>query len=328
MHIQIASGARLAALFLPLIVTVQTGFAGEILTPAATTAGFTLTTFADSFPTTGCCGPLGITFPTGGGVLVADYPGNVRKFATDTDGQHATAAAVAQNYGNTNGVGLADLNGTIYMTEQGSGVVAQLNNDGTLNHNVATLGFATGIGAYGPGGILIVSTGTGGLFKVNPSTSAVTPFESGPNFDGVTVSEGTNTVYVEGSGHILGFNITTGAQVFDSGLIPDSPDGVALGTGTLAGNLFVNTNSGSLYEVNIATLAQTKLGTGGSRGDFVSVDPNGTLLLTQSDSILRLTAPAGGGFGTTTPEPGTLFLMAGSMVFVLGRFAKRRAQGA
>src|SRR5580704_17015861 len=62
------------------------------LTPAGA-AEFTISTFADNFPTTGfCCGPLGIAFPTSGGaVMVADYPGNVRVFATDTDNQLASA---------------------------------------------------------------------------------------------------------------------------------------------------------------------------------------------------------------------------------------------
>ena len=61
-------------------------WATPILTLAGTTAGFTLSQFADEFPTTGiCCGPLGIAFPTSGGVMVSDYPGNVRVFATDAD---------------------------------------------------------------------------------------------------------------------------------------------------------------------------------------------------------------------------------------------------
>src|SRR5579864_4851135 len=72
-------------------------YAVPTLTPSAITAGFSLSQFADEFPTTGfCCGPLGIAFPTTGGVMVSDYPGNVRVFATDTDGQHAPAAPIGQ----------------------------------------------------------------------------------------------------------------------------------------------------------------------------------------------------------------------------------------
>jgi hypothetical protein len=89
-------------------------------------------------------------------------------------------------------------------------------------------------------------------------------------------------------------------------------DGSALGTGTLSGNIFVNTNSGTLVELNLATKVQTVIASGGSRGDFVEADPNGSLLLTQSDSVLRLTAPEGGGFAPL-PEPSTLVL---SSIFI------------
>jgi hypothetical protein len=83
-------------------------------------------------------------------------------------------------------------------------------------------------------------------------------------------------------------------------------DGTALGAGTLAGNIFVNTNAGTVVEVNLTTLARTLIATGGTRGDFVTVDPtNGTLLLTQTNQIFRLTAPPGGSFGAV-PEPQTL----------------------
>ena len=46
-----------------------------------------------------------------------------------------------------------------------------------------------------------------------------------------------------------------GAQVFDSGFIPGGPDGTAIGTsGSIAGELFVNTNGGTVVEVNINSL--------------------------------------------------------------------------
>ncbi len=78
-------------------------------------------------------------------------------------------------------------------------------------------------------------------------------------------------------------------MVFQSGTIATGPDGIALGTGPVAGNLFVNTNGGTVVEVNLKTAAQTIIASGGSRGDFVTVDPNnGTLLLTQTDRIMRL----------------------------------------
>ena len=80
-----------------------------------------------------------------------------------------------------------------------------------------------------------------------------------------------------------------------------------MGTGSFAGLLFVNTNAGQVFEINLTTLAQTSIATGGSRGDFVTVDPStNTLLLTQTDRIVRLN----GASFTSVPEPGPLVLGA------------------
>lgn len=79
-------------------------------------------------------------------------------------------------------------------------------------------------------------------------------------------------------------------------------------SGTIAGKLYVNTNDGRLIEIDPVTHLQTVIFAGGSRGDFVTVDPNGTLLITQGDSILRLTA-RDGSFTDGVPEPSTWAMM-------------------
>src|SRR5579863_1125822 len=70
------------------------------LTAAGVAQGLSLSTYADGFPNDpasgGGVGPLGVAF-VNGTVLVSDHPGNVRIFSTDTDGQHAGSAPVAQN---------------------------------------------------------------------------------------------------------------------------------------------------------------------------------------------------------------------------------------
>jgi hypothetical protein len=79
-----------------------------------------------------------------------------------------------------------------------------------------------------------------------------------------------------------------------------------VGAGLFAGELFVNTNAGQLFEINQMTLTQTLLATGGSRGDFVTVDTNNdSLLITQTDRVLRLT----GATFMPTPEPGYVWLL-------------------
>jgi uncharacterized repeat protein (TIGR01451 family) len=124
------------------------------------------------------------------------------------------------------------------------------------------------------------------------------------NADGLAFDASTNTLYAAlysnaggPDSQIAGYNVQTMAQVFNSGTIPGRPGGVTVGTGSLAGNLFVNTNGGTIVEINLATKAQTTIASGGSRGDFVTVDStSGTLLVSQTDRILRLIPPSSGDF--------------------------------
>src|SRR5262249_22699866 len=88
----------------------------------------------------------------------------------------------------------------------------------------------------------------------------------------------------------------------DGGGLVASLDGTAAGAGSLSGFIFANTNDGRVLQVSLATNASgghdmVVIAQGGTRGDFVAVDPhNGTLLLTQSSNIVRLHPPAGGSF--------------------------------
>jgi hypothetical protein len=136
---------------------------------------------------------------------------------------------------------------------------------------------------------------------VNPLTQTFTPVSNGA--DGLTISPDGKTLYTtldfeEKIGLVTGYDTATGKQAYQTPNIPGGgPDGSAIGFGTLEGKLFVNTHEGNLIEIDMATRLQTLIATGGSRGDFVKADPyNGSLLITQSNSVLRLTPPPGGSF--------------------------------
>src|SRR5206468_1603249 len=139
------------------------------------------------------------------------------------------------------------------------------------------------------------------IYDVDPVAKTASLFQS-IDADGLTLSGDGRTLYAAAfRERILGFDTTTRARVFDSGTIP-FVDGPALGTGSLAGKIFANVNDGTVWEVDLATSVQTLLASGGSRGDLVAVDPSdGTLLLTQTDRILRLHGPPPcGRFGVAT----------------------------
>ena len=286
--------------------------AGAILTAAGIGGGFTLSTFVDQIPNGGGVGPVGITNTSGGNIMVTGYNnGEIRVFS-DSDGQHWSAGTAAgTNYCCGNIAGLASVAGRYYVARQASGDVIEVDAAGNLLGVIAGgLPAATGIVADAATNKLYVSTlGNNFIAAIDLTTHAVTTLVN-VVADGLSVSGNGGILYVAaGDQHIRGYSTSTGLQVFDSGFIAGGIDGTATGSGSLLGNIFVNTNDGKLIEVDLNTLMQTIIVTGGSRGDFVSVDTNnGTLLFTQTDSVLRLIAPVGGGFGDI-PEPASLALL-------------------
>ncbi len=292
------------------------------ITAAGVAQGLSLTTFATGFPSDGNgVGPLGITFTSNGGVLVSDAPGNTRLFPSDTDGQNATTIPISQNYGTNNALGMAQVGGKIYMTQVGNKDVAQVNANGTFNQVVVT-GFdhPVGIVANPSNGHLFVSDQFTRIYDVDPIAGTKTSFANVPA-DGLSLSPDGRILYgAGGNGHLLGFRVSTGALVFDSGFIPGGVDGTAAGAGLFSNYVFANTNSGTLYEINLTTLSQTLIATGGSRGDFVTVDStNNTLLITQTDRIQRLN-----GATFTVPEPGAIALLLAGGMAGMGLFLRRR----
>jgi hypothetical protein len=272
------------------------------LTQAGIDRGLSLSTFADGFPNQSGAGPYGIAFPSGG-VLVSDAPGNVRLFPADTDGQHAPDAPVGQTYGFLNAVGLAQVGDNIYMTQFYLGNVVQINADGTFNQVIVNgLGSPSGLIANPANGHLFVSLfESGRIVDVDPIAQTVSPFAEGVGLaDGFALSPDDSTLYTgrRADGHIIGFDTQTQQAVFDCGPVGEAA-GIAVGTGSLAGNLYVNTVYGTVIEVNLAQPElQVVVASGGSRGAYVTIDPNdGSALLTQTDTIERLTFPSGGGRG-------------------------------
>lgn len=279
-----------------------------MLTQAGIDRGFQLTTFATGFPVSSLgIGPFGIDYQVGGDILVTTETGNLQRFQ-NVDGQDAATVPVLANFGQGHAIGLAHLDSNIYMAQNGAPArIVQLNPDGSISHTVASgIAGALGLVADPVSGHLFVSTNVNPrrILNVDPVAGTFTTFAS-VNVDGMCFSGDYSTLYAAwADNHLVGFDVTSGAQVFDSGLIANvgAIDGSALGYGQFAGSAYVNTRSGFVVEVNLSTMAQTIIASGGSRGDFVAADPthNGDMLLTQTDRVMRLHG---------IPEPTTAALL-------------------
>jgi hypothetical protein len=286
--------------FRPVLETLEAREVPALaLTPAGVAAGFSLSTFASGFPSYYAGGgtyegPIGVALPNDGTVLATDANGLVYQFPSHADGQVANAATAY--YGYANAAALAQTGSAIYMGQVANGRVVEINPDGSLKRVVATIPDTTGIAVNPANGHLFVSDLINTIWDVDPTPGAPPPtaFAHGA-FDGLA----TDGITLYGAslftGSVIGFNISNPSLPV-AYAVDANPDGIALGTGSLAGNLFVNTNYGNVWEVNVTTHATTLIASGGSRGDFVTVDSDGTLLLTQSNSLERLHAPPGGGF--------------------------------
>jgi hypothetical protein len=181
-----------------------------------------------------------------------------------------------------------------------------VNDDGTFERTVLGVPVATGIVTNPANGHLFISLeiNPGQILDFDPvhNTSSVFKNNLG-NVDGLSTDG--DILYVADGVRIEGWRISDGAEVFNSGVILGVPDGSALGLGgSLAGNVFANDHDGTVVEVSLTNPnLQTVIATGGSRGDFATVDPSTcSLLLTQTDRIERLSAPPGSCFAPP-PQP-------------------------
>ena len=146
-----------------------------------------------------------------------------------------------------------------------------------------------------------------GLFRVSgPDTAKPVIKRLAPgDFDGVTVVDNGADMWVadRATGGVDEYS-AAGALV-TSVQIQGDADGVALAStsapSSIAGNLFVNNNNGTIVMVDVHHHnAQSVIASGGTRGDFVAVGPDGYLYATASDRVEQI-QPA---IFAPTEEPG------------------------
>jgi hypothetical protein len=263
----------------------------------------------------------------------------------DVDGQTFAAAlssasppVTATSYG----MALTNNGGVLYTGNNDTGgTLLKLHNDGSLDTVVATTPSA-GVAGHGittdPVTHHILANSGSGIWDINPTTGVATQIVSsgGQNFDGISVSADGKIIYVAVSsiGHVLGFN-TSGTQVFDSGFFSGIPDGTGIigGTSKFAGDIVANENGGEVVLLAASGLLPDGkpfdvIASGGTRGDYVGVDgTNGSLFLSQTNTLDRLTCGPGCSFVGRVPEPSTWVMMAlgfAGLAFAGFRKARRR----
>ena len=320
---------------LALLLTLPTANASIALTAAGITDGFSLSSVVSGIPTN-VYGPLGMAIAPSGN-LVVDVIGEAGGFRNSV-----FADVNGQTYANKlSTTGVIDSFPPAYATSNGSlwgsggasgssaGKLIKFNNDGTINtvYNIAGLNIQYGLWTNPVNGHLI-GEGAFGLVDVDVSTATPTfrQINNAPS-DGVTVSPDGTIVYTS---QVAGYNIATGALVFGPIFISGADGmGIITSNNALNGNIIVNTNFGQLIMINPLTQAQTIIATGGTRGDYTTPDPNGSLLFTQTSEIFRLSCGAGcaiGGGPSGVPEPSTWLLMSGGLAALLFFGWRRQVQ--
>ena len=80
--------------------------------------------------------------------------------------------------------------------------------------------------------------------------------------------------------------------------------------GLFSGYIVVNNNDGTVGLINPSVGTEDIIASGGTRGDYVSADPNGTLFISQNELIDRLGCGPGCTIGVSSvPEPSTWAMM-------------------
>jgi hypothetical protein len=209
---------------------------------------------------------------------------------------------------------------------------------------------AVGMASYPTGGRnnlfaghLLVTAGAG-VYDVTPALgttpgSASFLFSVPVNYDSIAISEDGGTAFVIGAkqmecgtDQIFGYNLVSTVPgvplysvVFTSPSVAGGMDGVAVGMGSLQGYIYANDNDGTITEIALTSphlpnltpgpsapdpTSPHTIVQGGSRGDFISTDPNvksggyPSYVFSQTDGFWRLTVAdgSGGWFGPNMPQ--------------------------
>lgn len=307
--------------------------ASLMLTADGVNLGFSLSTFVSGFPNN-AVGPLGMGVNSKGQIIVDSGFDKKNYVFNDVDNQTLANAVSSTSFsGWPPAYTSVQLNGTRTVWGSygwnGGGALVKFNDDGTVAATYSNIHINNGMWTN-PVNEHIIATGSGGLLDIDVSgaTPTVRVINSAGS-DGVTVSPDGKRVYTTSAV----YDIDTGINLGNYSV--SGADGMGIITSSnaaLNGQIIVNTTNGNVVMMDPTTFAQTIIANGGSRGDYTAADYNdGSLLLTQSDSIMRLSCGRDCAIGSTpptvsrVPEPSEVALM-GIGAISLSVVARRQRQ--
>jgi hypothetical protein len=281
---------------------------------AAATTTFTTTTYtvdpqyavsdwAVGFPYS-CCGPIGLAFDSSNHLYVSDRAnGGIYRFGANGGLAGLNLLSGTPIAGAPHGLAF-DRSGNLYAALAEAGTVVQLNTTtGAIVRTVASgLGSPLGLGVDPISGDLFVGAGYSGYnvarisnFANGPGT--VTGYSAPGGVDGLTIGP-DGTIYVEANGcavRVAGTNTPNPGQFSTIACPNNAMDGIAIAANPSDPGhppfIFANGNWGSIVKIDLTgpSPVQSTIFSGGSRGDFVTVGPDGCLYATQTDRVIKLT---------------------------------------
>lgn len=294
-----------------IAIALTGAFAGQATAFTTYSPPFTGgTDIATGFPT--CATPTGAAGPTGVAVdgqklFIADTcNGLIYRFGPEggtVATAEATSAAAVANGGLTIAGGRYYGTRFVYGSVTGTGVVefdpvaltVTRTISGTVNPRGITTDPLTGDLYYAeaPGATRRIAS----PIAASPADTVFANPGSGVH-DGIAFTADGSRLYVTdyNTQHVLGLD-RAGTVVFDVSLSGHGPDGIAVARPNtiingvdFSNNVFVNSNDGTIERIDVNTPGNpvTVVASGGTRGDFTSVGPDGCFYATQSDRVLKL----------------------------------------
>ena len=296
--------------------------------------GYAVSTFASNFPQTDCnngVGPVGVAFDTGGNLLVSDWDNDLLyKFGPEggSAGPATTVGKVNSN-GVPLGVPLAGLaftkDGRLYLALEGPNNVVELDpGTAAVLRTVVNLHSPLALAVDPVSGDLFVSTSFGyGVQRISnfadgPGTLTNYFYSSSEFTDGIVFGP-DGTLYVMAYSQVIRVAGTNTPNPGEGTVLTHISNGDGIGIEPNPANpskpfLYVNDNNGNITRVDTSALpansddpcdaACTQIYTGGTRGDFVTVGPDGCLYATQSERVIKVTKADGTcGLAPGNPAP-------------------------